>query len=131
MPDLSSEVAGYAEFVAFCGGFPSFHDSEVVSLHLNRQGSSHVKIDLIGWEYTDPGEVARLRSISMDTLVTFLLEDIHDLELGGFNFQNVISELSLEMADVGCRLTMWPCYGIAGWIHAGRVRIEFAQSLAG
>lgn len=38
--DLSKDVPGYAELCEFYGEFPSFHDAEIVSVHLNRTGTS-------------------------------------------------------------------------------------------
>jgi hypothetical protein len=129
MPDLSNDVPGFAELVAFCGEFPSFHDSEVVSLHLNREGTSQIVIRMFGMRYTNNKDNVQLRFVPLDdTVVKFSLEEIDDLELDGFSIQNVISALSLERAEPGFRLKLWPCYGIAGWFHAGKVRIEFVSA---
>ena len=131
MPDLADDVPGFSELVGFCGKFPSFHDSEVIRLHLNREGISQIVIRMFGNRYANPKDEVQLRFVPLDgTVVTFLLEDIDDLELDGFSIQNVISALSLERAEPGFRLKLWPCYGIAGWLHVGKVRIEFVPAQA-
>ncbi|MDP2997046.1 MAG: Imm50 family immunity protein [Bryobacterales bacterium] len=120
---LAEQIPGYAELAVFWGGaFPSFHDSEILSLHLDRTGASHICIRLVGRRphtgMTEPVAEG-------DTIVTFLLVAIDDLELHGFSVQNVISELTLSKTESGIRLELWPCYGLAGWLDAEHVRIEF------
>lgn len=57
-------------------------------------------------------------------MVTFVLEDIRDLELNGFSHQNVLSELILRKDTNGYTLELGPSFGICGTINAGSVSIE-------
>jgi hypothetical protein len=63
----------------------------------------------------------------MSSLRSFL-DGVEDLELYGFSIQNVISGLTIENTESGFRLKLWPCYGLAGWLTAKRVSIEFSSS---
>lgn len=63
-------------------------------------------------------------------VIIFPLEDIRDLELYQFSFQNGIADLWPDRAEHGFRLKVWPCYGIAGRLHAGKARIEFVTAPA-
>ncbi|MEO8131023.1 MAG: Imm50 family immunity protein [Bryobacteraceae bacterium] len=129
MPDPFTDVPGYSEPVVFCGDVPSFHDSEIVSLHLNREGISQLVIRMFGHRRANATDHVQQPFVPLDgTVVPFSLEDVEDLELDGFGIQNVISALSLERAERGFQLKMWPCYGISGWLQAGKVRIEFAPA---
>ena len=129
MPDHFKDVPGYSELVAFCGEFPSFHDSEIVGLHLNRKGISQLVIRMFGNRHANATDHSQQPFVPLDGMVvTLSLEDVEDLELYGFSIQNVISELSLERAEPGFRLKLLPCYGISGWLQAGKVRIEFAPA---
>jgi hypothetical protein len=100
--DLSKDVPGYAELCEFYGEFPSFHDAEIVSVHLNRAGISQI--------------------------VTLLLEGIEDLDLDGFSHQNVINGMSLETVETGLKLELGACYGISGSMRARKISIEFVPS---
>ena len=97
------------------GDWPCFHDAEVISLLLARAGESVLRV------YPHyPQKPAT---------VEFVLRDISDVELDDFSGQNVISSLAIEKAtgqygeDV-YRLTLGPCYGIAGRIDAKSVRVR-------
>ncbi len=63
-------------------------------------------------------------------MVTFILQDIEDLELFQFSHQNVIFDLSLEPYNDMFRITLAPCYGLAGTIDVRTVQIEFKPASA-
>jgi len=52
------------------------------------------------------------------------MNDVLDLDLGGFNHQNVIFGLRLTKKDEGFELVLDPCYGLAGTIQAAKVEIR-------
>lgn len=43
-----NQILGYEEFQNWCGGWPSFHDSEIAKLELNRHGQSKLTIYVLG-----------------------------------------------------------------------------------
>jgi hypothetical protein len=108
--DSFPDIPGADKLLHWFEGAPSFHDGEVLELHLNRSGTSWI----------------RIMTAYKPAIVTFTFEDIADLELFDFSCQNVISSLDLEMRDGAFRLTMGPCYGIAGFIDARRVSVDLA-----
>jgi hypothetical protein len=101
---------------------PTFHDGEVLSLHLDRGGTSHLRVHT--WERTNELDSRRQYVVRKHVIVTFLLEGISELELDGFSHQNVLAELTLTQDPGGYNLKLWPCYGISGEIKARSVRIE-------
>ena len=48
---IYAEVPGGPELMRWFGGGPSFHDGEIVSLHLTREGTSRLTVP--GWIMTD------------------------------------------------------------------------------
>ncbi|MGI8988693.1 MAG: hypothetical protein ACR2I2_03790 [Bryobacteraceae bacterium] len=58
--------------------------------------------------------------------MTFLLEDIDDLEVGGFSRQKIIFDLRIELRDGLLHFHLDPCYGLAGTIALRKVSIEFS-----
>lgn len=101
-------IPGKEQVVQRIGKWPSFHDAEIVELKLVRQGESVLQIKTM----YPPGEVF------------FYLENIVELELADFSEQNVIQDLHLEKDEQGVRLSLEPCYGLAGWIVAKTIRAK-------
>ena len=115
-------VPGGAELFAWFGFWPTFHDGEVSSVHLNREGPSHVRVHT--WERTNELDSRSYYVLRKHVVVTFILEGISELELDGFSHQKVLAELTLTQDPGGYNLKLWPCYGISGEIKARSVRIE-------
>jgi hypothetical protein len=132
-------VSGGANLVRWFGHVPSFHDAEILSLHLRRKGQSILRLH--GW--TNTGTVGRDGYYVLDrhAIVTFTLNEVMDLQLDGFSIQNVIGGLVLRRApdrperrgylaldplphDIEIELE--PCYGLDGLIRARSVSITFA-----
>ncbi len=131
-------VAGGAELVRWFGQVPTFHDAEILSLHLRRKGQSVLRLH--GWIST--GAVGQDGYIVLDrhAIVTFTLADVMDLQLDGFSIQNVISGLILRRAPdrperrgflaldprpQDIEIELEPCYGLDGLIRARSVSITF------
>ena len=106
--DFFPDIPGADKLLQWFAGDPSFHDAEILEIHLDRSGTSWI----------------RIMTAYKPVIVTFKLEDVTDLELADFSCQNVISSLGLDKRDSVFRLTMGPCYGIAGFIDARRVSVE-------
>lgn len=115
MDELISEIAGAELVMDWFGKWPSFHDAEIVSILLARAGESVLRI----YPYC-PQKPAT---------VNFVFSDVTDVELQDFSHQNVIFDLNIETAvdqngENAFRLTMYPCYGLAGRIDAKSLRVE-------
>ncbi len=119
------DITGASALVEWFGFWPTFHDAEIVALHLNRQGVSSLTIRT--WRMTNETyeqDGRRFYRTEKHALVRFDLEEILDLELSDFSPQNVISELNVEKRAESIRLTLSPCYGLAGHIDASRVSVS-------
>jgi hypothetical protein len=113
--ELAISLHGSDAVMRWFGGWPSFHDAEIISLSMARKGASVLRV----YPYY-PNKPAT---------VDFIFEEITDVELADFSGQNVISALSIEevidqMKEKRIRLTLSPCYGLAGRIDAKRLRVE-------
>lgn len=131
-------VSGGADLVRWFGQVPSFHDAEILSLHLSRRGESVLRLH--GWVNT--GEVGQDGQFALDrhAIVTFTLSGVMDLQLDGFNVQNVIGGLVLRRAPdrperrgylgldplpEDIEIELEPCCGLDGLIRARAVSITF------
>ena len=86
------------------GSWPSFHDAEVIFLKLDRAD----RVLEAGIELpptTKPGSRCQ---------VNLRFTGIRDLDIDGFNEQNVLSELLIEQEPNELRVTFGPCYGLSG-----------------
>lgn len=109
------EFSGKEAVTEWYGGWPSFHDAEVISVLLARKGQSVIRI----YPYY-PAKPAT---------VDFILEEVTDLELADFSHQNVIFGLEIEMTDDQngdevYRISLSPCYGVSGRIDAKSMRVQ-------
>ena len=116
------QIPGSADLISWFGLWPSFHDAEVLSIHLNRQGESKVVVHT--WQKTDEVDGRGHFVLTKHVVVTFLLESTLSVKLEDFNHQNVISGLSLDATASGYRLILHPCFGAEGMLEAERVRIK-------
>ena len=115
---LASELSGVEAVTQWFGSWPNFHDAEVISIFLARAGRSILRV----YPYYPQNPAT----------VDFILEDVTDVELADFSCQNVINGLEITSAtdqngDSVYRLTLAPCYGLAGRIDAKSLRVELRQ----
>jgi len=113
--DSSFQLPGSDTVRNWFGVWPSFHDGEIVSLALCRQGESVLRV----YPYY-PEKPAT---------VEFILSEITHLELVGFSCQNVVSDLTIkqvsgETGDSVFRLELHPCFGLTGCLDAKHVRVN-------
>ena len=120
---ILASIPGGNELLNWFGNKPNFGDSEVLSLSLNRDGPSTLRV-----------AVSKLVKSSYQTvIVTFTLCDMIDIALEGFGHQNVIggltirgaTERSIHKSLVGIDnllpdhvLELEPCAGAFGRIRA-------------
>jgi hypothetical protein len=117
-----NEIVGAQELYDLFGYWPSFHDAEILSLHLNRRSPSKLLIHT--WNITKEVDDRGYLVMENHVVVEFTLEDIGGVDFDGFSNQNVISSLHVEKKVTGFTLTLGPCYGLAGTIEAMKVAIR-------
>ncbi len=124
LPTELKSIKGAQELYNWFGFWPSFHDAEVVRLHLNRKGPSYLAAHT--WEMTERVDSKGYYELAKHAVVQFVLEDLLTLSLEGFSGQNVIFGLSIERIEKGFRLTLDPCYELSGSIEAESLSINLA-----
>lgn len=112
-------IQGSDSVVRWFGVWPDFHDAEILYLNLTRSGESALRV------FPD--------SSQKPAFVDFFLEEVTDLELADFSSQNVIYCLDIQTVTdqtntEAVRLTLAPCYGLAGRIDAKRIRKLFPEN---
>ena len=86
-----------------------FHDAEVVALRLDRKGPT---LDLDVVTVLPPGKGA---------FVELRFNGVSAIELGGFNEQNVLSDLVATQQDGRWHIRIWGSYGVEGGFQCSSV----------
>jgi hypothetical protein len=101
MPGIEAHIAGSEKLSAIYGKWPSFHDSEVIDVHLWRG-----QLKPGEWDDTNvfPVLTVKLHVFienpgSHHTLTTLRFADVSDLSMEGFNHQNAILGLSIAVME--------------------------------
>ena len=102
------------------GEWPSFHDSEVISIDFNRGkagGNPGVLVKVHAFEMTSEVNEKGYYKLINHCDIEFNFESVEDVTLNGFNHQNVISDIcfSKEVDSNGVSkiiVEFEPCYGV-------------------
>ena len=108
-------IEGFRAIRDYFGRFPCFHDAEIVEIHLNREGLSWLRV------YTG---VDGFHPKQKPGTVVFHLNEVLNLELWDCSCQNVVSLIHFEKTEKGIKMSLGPCYGMAGWIEASSISAE-------
>ena len=122
MDNSPPEIPGSAEVISWFGRWPSFHDAEIVELHLHRRRPS--SITLFTWTITGKVDDRGYYICEKHALVTFTLSNITELSLKDFSHQNVISSLQLDQTQKGFLIDLAGCYGLHGHLEAESVTVS-------
>ena len=115
---VAPDIPGSDEIVSWFGCWPSFHDAEILELHLDRADASWIKVH--AWT---SGMVNGNYKSDHHAIITFTFERVRNLDLSDFSPQNVIFGLDVEKSGDCFRVTLSPCYGMAGFIESDRIRV--------
>lgn len=97
-------IDGHEQVISRFGQWPSFHDGEVLRIVLDRTNRSSsgkyiptIEVHIRGWIMSREVSEKGFYKQEHESVVSFLFEDVFDLELEGFNQQNVLSSLNLAL----------------------------------
>ncbi len=97
------------------GEWPAFHDSEVLSIELTRDG--------------EPRLTMRLNAFSC--VVTFRFFDVAGVELAYFNHQNVLFSLTFTSNGEQLRVDLAGVFGLSGKFTCSRAEVVSLEPLEG
>lgn len=121
------DIQGAGALIEWFGYWPSFHDAEVLSVELNRSGTSRIRIHT--WEMSREVDDKGFHVPRKSVVVTFVMDDLNQVRVEGFNHQNVLMGLAVTRTGNGLRLSFNDSFGMMGAITAGVVKIEMAPGL--
>lgn len=109
MANIETEIEGIEKLTRIFGRWPSFHDAEVVDLHLWQGDGVSERTDLGFpvltakihlWEMTNEVDAKGYYVLRNHTLATLRFHDVLNLEIKGFSHQNVIFGLTIESKEL-------------------------------
>jgi hypothetical protein len=119
IPAHLQEIPGSAELHDWFGYWPGFHDAEIIGLHLNRKGSSLLRV--YTWEMTKEVDEKGYFVLTKHVVVEFVIEGIRALTIDGFNQQNVLFGIDIQKAEQGFRVNLDASYGVEGSFEADHI----------
>ena len=123
-------IEGENMVVEAFGYFPTFHDGEILDLHLTRNSTPEtdyptvsITFTLHGWEMTSEITETGHYRLTKHHLITFRFDHIDRVDLRCFNHQNVLSELSITKIDhpddhAILQVAFGGCFGLEGGFRA-------------
>ena len=129
-------LENHEEVIDAFGYWPTFHDAEIHKFILDRTNETYkdyycpcIEFVFHTWEMTSDVDDKGYYKLVKHHLVTLRFEDVYDLDLDGFNNQNAILSLDLELTEINTKgnrsivVTLDPAYGLGAEFKAltGRV----------
>jgi hypothetical protein len=125
------EIEGVELLTDIFGRFPSFHDAEVISLKLDRgDRESLATMELTIHVFEMTSDIVENRYVLKNhTLVNFQFHEVVELELEGFNHQNVLQDLSIvdirhrQLERIKFEVTIPGNFGLQGKFMCRSIRV--------
>src|SRR5258707_11285980 len=118
------KIVGAEKITLWFGGWPTFHDAEVLNLRLDRNGpvlTVSIFTFLVNRSATDErGYYRRTHSC----IVTLSCHDVHDLSIEDFNLQNVIQELIIREDDDEVEVVFAGIYGLSARLRCSVIAVD-------
>ena len=133
-PAVYQSIPGGQELLNWFGHAPRFHDAEILEVTLRRMGPS--TLTLHGFNMTNRVRGKRF-VLEKHAVVTFVIEEIFELELDDFNHQNAIEGLYLSHVSPEAsakyavdttymyEINVEPASGLGGMIRAQKVSVSY------
>lgn len=118
-----------AKLEVIFGGWPSFHDAEVMRVSLDRSGQAGPRLDMVIhlFEMTNAVDAKGFFVSRHHTEVTLRFDGIAELKLRDFNRQNVLAGLEIAQVDqpgsARFRVSMPSSYGMEAEFECERASV--------
>jgi hypothetical protein len=100
------------------GEWPSFHDAEVISIALRRGKEAGTVSSLLAsvqvqkYAPTNIGTAQFEMALIHDFIISFEFQEVSEVNLSGFNRQNVIDSLTFTPEGSSCKVHFESIYGV-------------------
>ncbi len=134
------EILGIEKVVEALGAWPSFHDAEILRLVLgrdpNRAGEAptlQLQVRVRRYREQGVGTADFHLALTHDVVTELVFSDISDLEIAGFNGQNVIDAIDLHQAKVGDNIAVQieSIFGVGASLQCKSVTVSEVRAVHG
>jgi len=125
-------VANAEKVTAIYGTWPTFHDAEVLSLHLDRGVIPTIEPFMLVRVWTFKVHRDQIDSHGYYrradySIVTFRFDRPDELSIDGFNHQNVLSCIDLKLVDGIVHVVIDGIFGIHAAFRCSRVSVDAVE----
>lgn len=113
-PEILSGIQGWQSVIDWFGLTPNFHDAEIISVNLNSNAASSIRIH--AWVTTDSITESGHYLTEKHAVVVVAFASVQVIELDDFDTGSVIFDLEFEGALTQTEMTWTSSYGAAGRI---------------
>ena len=114
------------------GKWPSFHDSEIVSINFDRakeERNPSIAVKVHVFEMTSEANDNGFYNLTNHCDIEFHFESVEEVALNGFNHQNVISDIYFSQKTDSNGVSkiyveFEPCYGLELEFMCGKVTVK-------
>jgi Immunity protein 50 len=118
-----NEISGHEHLTGWFGYWPNFHDAQLLGIDVNTDSTSCVRV--YTWEATkDDIDAQEYYILHKHLVVSFFLHGLKDVQLDGFDRENILMRLTVERTPEGLELYLDTIYGVGGIITAESIRVE-------
>jgi hypothetical protein len=117
-------IPGADAVIAWFGHWPSFHDAEVLSIHINRDGLSLIRIHT--WNVSTRLDRAGQFMREREAIVVFEFAGIRSLRLQAeeTDRHNLVHGNGIERTEQGYRFGFAPSWGLAGELTVEQIAVH-------
>jgi immunity protein 50 of polymorphic toxin system len=127
MGELVHSILGAQQLFDWFGYWPSFHDAEVLSIELNRTGTSKLRVHT--FRMTKEVSPKGFYVCDKHCIVTFVLGEIIDTEIAHFMDGNILQGIEFSHEEDAFVITFSASYGFEGTVKTKKLAIEFAPGI--
>ncbi len=128
------DISGASDVIEWFGGWPTFHDSEVLSIHLDRTSESRVAIH--AFQMTSEVDGEGFYVLTKHAIVTFFLKGFPRNQYGitssrieCFNEQNMLSSVSVSKGNGYYELKLSGCFGVDACIVCAEMSVKIEPGI--
>ena len=126
------EIENAGLIIDHFGYWPTFHDSEVISISFQRtldKGTSLAMLRVYSFEMTDK-VIGRHYQLIKHCFVDIEITDLIKTEIDGFNHQNAVLALEFGRKADNVFCNMVSAYGVDGYIEGKNIRIKRLEPIS-
>ncbi len=133
-PDIEIQaIENHQAVLQRFGRWPSFHDSEIHSILMDRDGPDGPYLEMRVHVFTWTGDLDQDGRYVLDkeAMITIRFSGVESEEIVGFNEQNAIFNLHMRAEEDRIGVAIYSSYGCAGSFTCKRVAVRSVEDYAG